>query len=86
VNADEFEAKWKHLKGAVKQRWAQLTDDEVMGLSGRKDELVGTVQERYGITQEQATHETDTWARAMSAELDGSAAGIGSGSITHPEL
>jgi uncharacterized protein YjbJ (UPF0337 family) len=69
MNSDQFEGKWKQLKGQVKQRWGKLTDDDVTALSGKKDELVGKIQERYGITREQAEREADQWARASAAEL-----------------
>jgi uncharacterized protein YjbJ (UPF0337 family) len=69
MNSDQFEGKWKQLKGQVKQRWGKFTDDDITALSGKKDELVGKIQERYGITREQAEREADEWARASAAEL-----------------
>jgi len=69
MNSDQFEGKWKQLKGSVKQRWAKLTDDDVTALSGKKDELIGKIQERYGITREQAEREADEWARASAADI-----------------
>jgi uncharacterized protein YjbJ (UPF0337 family) len=70
MNSDQFEGKWKQLKGSVKQRWGKLTDDDITRMSGKKDELVGKLQERYGITREQAQREADEWARAANADLD----------------
>lgn len=70
MNSDQFEGKWKQLKGSVKQRWGKLTDDDLTTLSGKKDELVGRLQERYGITKEQATREADEWASAAGSGLD----------------
>ena len=70
MNSDQFEGKWKQLKGTVKQRWGKLTDDDVTALSGKKDELVGRIQERYGITREQAQREADEWAAAANADID----------------
>jgi uncharacterized protein YjbJ (UPF0337 family) len=69
MNSDQFEGKWKQLKGSVKQRWGKLTDDDITMLSGKKDELVGKIQERYGITREQAVKEADEWARASAADI-----------------
>ena len=69
MNSDQFEGKWKQLKGQVKQRWGKLTDDDVTALGGKKDELVGKIQERYGITREQAEREADEWARASATEI-----------------
>jgi uncharacterized protein YjbJ (UPF0337 family) len=70
VNSDQFEGKWKQLKGSLKQRWGKLTDDDLTTLSGKKDELIGRLQQRYGITREQATREADEWASAAHSELD----------------
>jgi uncharacterized protein YjbJ (UPF0337 family) len=75
MNSDQFEGKWKQLKGNVKQRWGKLTDDDVTALSGKKDQLVGKLQERYGITREQAMKEADEWAAAANADLDASTTG-----------
>lgn len=74
MNSDQFEGKWKQLKGSVKQRWGKLTDDDITRMSGKKDELVGKLQERYGITREQAMKEADEWARAANTDLDANTA------------
>jgi uncharacterized protein YjbJ (UPF0337 family) len=70
MNSDQFEGKWKQLKGSVKQRWGKLTDDDLTMLSGKKDELVGRLQERYGITREQAEKEADEFARTHGTAID----------------
>jgi uncharacterized protein YjbJ (UPF0337 family) len=70
MNSDQFEGKWKQLKGNAKQRWAKLTDDDLTALSGKKDQFVGKIQERYGITREQAEKEADEWAAASEADLN----------------
>ena len=75
MNSDQFEGKWKQLKGNVKQRWGKLTDDDVTALSGKKDELIGKLQERYGITREQAQKEADDWAAAANADMDATTTG-----------
>jgi uncharacterized protein YjbJ (UPF0337 family) len=71
MNSDQFEGKWKQLKGSVKQRWGKLADDDIAILSGKKDELIGKLQERYGITREEAVREADDWARAAAGDLEG---------------
>jgi uncharacterized protein YjbJ (UPF0337 family) len=75
MNSDVFEGKWKQLKGSVKQRWGKLTDDDLTQLSGKKDELVGKLQERYGYTKEQATREADEWAAAANSDLGATTTG-----------
>jgi uncharacterized protein YjbJ (UPF0337 family) len=70
MNSDQVEGKWKQMKGAVKQQWGKLTDDDLTVLSGKKDELVGKLQERYGYTKEQAAKEADTWATKSNYAWD----------------
>ena len=88
MNSDQFEGKWKQLKGSLKQRWAKLTDDDITALSGKKDELVGRLQERYGITREQAEREADEFARASTANIDtlGAQAGTRTSAATTSKL
>jgi uncharacterized protein YjbJ (UPF0337 family) len=54
MNEDIIKGRWKQLKGSIKQRWAQLTDDDLTRLEADRDYLLGKLQERYGITCEQA--------------------------------
>jgi uncharacterized protein YjbJ (UPF0337 family) len=68
MNSDQFEGKWKQLKGAAKQRWGKLTDDDWTFISGKRDELIGRIQERYGYTREQAQKEADEFVK--QAELE----------------
>jgi uncharacterized protein YjbJ (UPF0337 family) len=80
MNSDQVEVKFKQLKGSVKQRWGKLTDDDLTTLSGKRDELVGKLQERYGYTKEQALKEADDWAAASSHDWTDAhthAAGVG---------
>ena len=66
MNWDQMEGKWKQAKGAVKQKWGKLTDDDLDVIAGKKDELVGKIQERYGITREEAKKEVDSYNFADS--------------------
>ncbi len=70
MNSDQFEGKWKQLKGSVKQQWGKLTDDDLTTISGKKDELIGRLQERYGYTKEQAQQEANAFAKANSIDID----------------
>jgi uncharacterized protein YjbJ (UPF0337 family) len=70
MNSDQFEGKWKQMKGSVKQRWGKLTDNDLTMLSGKKDELIGRLQERYGITSEQAEKEANEFAKGYATGVD----------------
>ena len=51
------------MKGQARQKWGKLTDSDWEQVAGRKDELVGRIQERYGISKDEAQREADEWAR-----------------------
>jgi len=59
MNADQIKGNWKQVKGEVKNRWGELTDDDLTEVEGDRDKLVGKVQERYGITKEEAERQVD---------------------------
>lgn len=57
INHDVMVGKWKQVRGMVKQWWGKLTDNDLNRISGRYEELVGLIQERYGHTRDQAEKE-----------------------------
>lgn len=61
MNWDRIEGKWKQAKGAIKQKWGKLTDDDLDVIDGKQEILVGKIQERYGITRDEAQRQIDTW-------------------------
>lgn len=62
MNWDQVQGKWKQMKGSVKQQWGKLTDDDLEIIDGQKDKLVGRLQERYGITKEEAARQAGDWS------------------------
>jgi uncharacterized protein YjbJ (UPF0337 family) len=63
MNWDQVEGNWKQLKGAVKQKWGKLTDDDLTVSKGRMEALSGRLQERYGITKEEAKRQLDEFLK-----------------------
>jgi len=61
MNWDQVKGKWTEMKGEAKTRWADLTDDDLLAVEGERDKLVGKIQERYGITKEEAERQVDDW-------------------------
>jgi uncharacterized protein YjbJ (UPF0337 family) len=51
MNWDEVSGKWNQFKGSVKERWGKLTDDDLQAIDGKRDRLVGKIQERSGIAE-----------------------------------
>jgi uncharacterized protein YjbJ (UPF0337 family) len=54
MNWDVIEGDWKQFKGHVKEKWGKLTDDNLDIIAGKRDHLMGRLQEAYGITKDQA--------------------------------
>ncbi len=48
MNSDKVKGKWKQLKGEIKRKWGQVTDDDLLKAEGNMDVLIGTIQERTG--------------------------------------
>jgi uncharacterized protein YjbJ (UPF0337 family) len=65
VNWDRIEGNWKQLKGKARQKWGELTDDDLDMIAGRQEELVGKLQERKGIAREQAEREVREWSQTL---------------------
>jgi uncharacterized protein YjbJ (UPF0337 family) len=68
MNWDEVSGKWNQFKGAVKERWGKLTDDDLMMIGGQRDRLVGKIQERYGVTKENAEEQIRDWKIRSAVE------------------
>ena len=54
MNWDRIEGGWKQFSGKVKEQWGKLTDDDLTEISGKRDQLAGKLQARYGIAKEEA--------------------------------
>lgn len=61
MNRDTLAGNWKQLKGQARQQWGKLTDDDLDVIEGRREELAGKIQERYGIAKDKAEQEVDAW-------------------------
>lgn len=59
MNEDIAEGKWEQLKGSVKEKWGQLTDDDITQINGNAQKLCGLLQEKYGRTREEVEREVD---------------------------
>lgn len=68
MNSDRMQGQWKQLKGKIKTKWGKLTDDDLDVISGQKDQLVGRIQERYGIQKDEAQRQVDEWNKTLEEE------------------
>lgn len=65
VNENILEGKWNQIKGKIKQRWGDFTDDDIDRIRGNRAEMIGVLQEKYGMTQEEAEQELDQFLTAF---------------------
>ena len=66
MNWDRVEGNWKQMKGKVQQQWGKLTNDDLNLVEGKRTELVGRIQERYGIQRDEAERQIDSWLRNLT--------------------
>lgn len=66
MNKDRIEGNWKELKGKARQKWGRLTDDDLAVIDGRREELIGRVQQRCGHAREQAEREVDDFCNTRA--------------------
>jgi uncharacterized protein YjbJ (UPF0337 family) len=69
MNWDQLEGQWHQVKGNLKSQWGKLTDDDVQHVSGKRENLVGKIRERYGIVKEEAEKQADEWIAKVSATV-----------------
>jgi uncharacterized protein YjbJ (UPF0337 family) len=66
MNWDIAEGNWKTLKGKVKQQWGKLTDDDLTKIEGKREELLGRIQERYGVAKDEADKQIKDWESRLN--------------------
>jgi len=62
MNWNRIEGNWKQMVGRAREKWGELTDDELDQVEGNRERLSGLLQERYGIAQDEANRRIDEWA------------------------
>jgi uncharacterized protein YjbJ (UPF0337 family) len=68
MNWDRVEGNWKQLKGKAREKWGKLTDNDFEAIAGKKDQLIGRIQERYGISKDEAQKQADEWVKAQAID------------------
>jgi uncharacterized protein YjbJ (UPF0337 family) len=63
---DRIAGNWKQFRGEVRKQWGKLTDDDLEQVRGERDKLVGRIQERYGVAQDEAQRQLDDWERSQT--------------------
>jgi uncharacterized protein YjbJ (UPF0337 family) len=85
MNWDEIKGSWKEMRGRVREQWGKLTDDDVDIIAGRRDRLVGLIQQRYGTLKEDADAQVTAFERRL-AEYCGVSRVVALNSWTNEQL
>lgn len=65
MNWDQIEGKWKEMKGNVRAKWGDLTDDELDEVQGNREALEGKIQQKYGKSKEEAKKEVNDFIDSL---------------------
>jgi uncharacterized protein YjbJ (UPF0337 family) len=63
MNWDRIEGNWKQVTGKAKVQWGKLTDSDFDIIAGRREQLAGKIQERYGVAKDDADKQVSEWVR-----------------------
>lgn len=62
---NRVEGNWKQFKGKIKEKWGELTDDDIDRMEGSREQFEGKIQEKYGIGKDQAKRNVDDWLKTL---------------------
>lgn len=68
MNWDELEGKWNQCKGQIREKWSKLTDDDIHAIAGKRDQLIGRLQERYGIAKLEAAEQAEAFLKVLTED------------------
>jgi len=65
MNWDQVEGRWTEMKGKARASWGELTDDELDQINGKREQLVGKLQQKYGLAKDEAERKADEWVSSL---------------------
>jgi len=66
MNWDQIKGDWKNMKGKIREKWGDLTDDELEVIRGKRDQFEGLLQKKLGIAKEEAKRQVDEFEKSCS--------------------
>lgn len=70
MNRDIFKGEWNKIKGHVKEQWGKLTDDDITQINGKRDQLLGTLQKKYGYAKDKAEEDIKRFEHKFASGVD----------------
>ena len=68
MNWDTVKGQWKQFRGQIKEQWGKLTDDDLDRIEGKRDQLLGAVQKRYGVARDVAEKQLKDFESSQSSD------------------
>lgn len=70
MNWDRIEGRWHQARGKVREQWGKLTDDDLDVIAGKRDQLIGRLQQRYGATRDNIEREVREFESQLDTQLE----------------
>ncbi|XKH01248.1 CsbD family protein [Marinobacter nauticus] len=64
MNKDTIEGNWKEFRGKVKEQWGKLSDDRLAEIDGKRDQLIGEIQQAYGVSRDEAEKQIEDFEKS----------------------
>lgn len=61
MNNDRIQGQWKQVKGKIREQWGRLTEDDLDVIAGKRDQLLGRIQERHGVARDEAERQVKSF-------------------------
>jgi len=68
MNWDQVSGQWHEFTGQLKSKWGKLTDDDIKSVAGKREALIGKLQQRYGVVKDEAERQVDGWIAKLSPD------------------
>lgn len=69
MNKDIFQGDLNYLRGRIKEQWGKLTDDDLLEVRGKREQLIARLQKRYGLAKQQAEEQIAAWEKQLLAKV-----------------
>lgn len=67
MNREQFHGQWNEIKGKVKEKWGKLTEDDLKMIDGKREQLIGMIQKKYGLAKEKAERELTNFEAGLKS-------------------
>lgn len=69
MNWETISGNWKEFSGRLKEKWGDLTDDELLAIEGKRDQIAGLLEKKYGIAKLESERRVDEWAEGLKEDI-----------------